>query len=372
MHENLTPQTRSTMHHAALFTPVTLGSLVLPNRILMAPLTRCRADVEHVPTDLMVEYYAQRASAGLIVTEATMAIEGHSAFGAREPGVYSDAQIAAWKKVTDAVHAKGGRIVLQLWHGGRACHSLLNNGAQPVAPSPLRITNDETHTPQGKKPYEIPRELRDDELPGIVAGFRHAAQNCKAAGFDGVEVHGANGYLLDAFLRDGSNQRSGPYGGPIENRARLLLEVVDASISVWGAGRVGVRISPLNSYNEMKDSDPVGVTSYVASQLNRRGIAYLHLMRADFFGVQQGDVVTPARTAFQGALVGNMGYTPTEAAQAVTDGTLAAVAFGHHYVSNPDLVERVQAGIALVEPDSRTFYTNDAHGYTDYPTRMTA
>ncbi len=356
------------MSTTSLFTPVTLGALTLPNRILMAPLTRCRADADHVPTDIMAEYYAQRASAGLIIAEATMVIEGNSAFGAREPGIYSGAQVAAWKKVTDAVHAKGGQIVLQIWHGGRACHSLLNNGAQPVAPSPLHITNDETHTPQGKKPYETPRELSDEELPGIVAGFRKAAQNAKAAGFDGIEVHGANGYLLDEFLRDGSNKRSGPYGGPVENRARLLLEVTDAAISVWGADRVGVRISPLNSYNDMIDSDPIGLTSYVSAQLSQRGIAYLHLMRADFFGIQKGDVVSAARAAFKGAIVGNMGYTPEEAAQSVTAGTLAAVAFGHHYVSNPDLVERIQTDHAIVEPDARTFYSNDAKGYTDYPT----
>jgi N-ethylmaleimide reductase len=355
------------MQHVSLFTPVTLGALALPNRIVMAPLTRCRADADHVPTDMMAEYYAQRASAGLIIAEATMAIEGNSAFGGREPGIYSAAQAAAWKKVTDAVHARGGRIVLQIWHGGRACHSLLNNGAQPVAPSALRITNDETYTPQGKKPYEIPRELRDDELPGIVAGFRHAAENAKAAGFDGVEVHGANGYLLDEFLRDGSNHRSGPYGGAIENRARLLLEVVDAVVSVWGANRVGVRISPLNSYNDMKDSDPVALTSYVAAQLNQRGIAYLHVMRGDFFGQQKADVVTPARAAFKGAIIGNMGYSPTEAAQAVSEGILAAVAFGHHYISNPDLVARVKVGFALVEPDGTTLYSQTERGYTDYP-----
>lgn len=359
------------MHHASLFSPVSLGLLSLPNRILMAPLTRCRADADHVPTAIMAEYYAQRASAGLLIAEATMAMEGNSAFGGREPGIHSAAQVAGWKNVTAAVHAKGGRIALQIWHGGRACHSLLNNGRQPVAPSPLRITNDETHTPQGKKPYEIPHELRDDELPGIVAGFRHAAENALAAGFDAVEVHGANGYLLDEFLRDGSNQRKGPYGGPIENRARLLLEVVDATIGVWGAGRVGVRISPLNSYNDMKDSDPVALTSYVAAQLDQRGIAYLHVMRGDFFGLQKGDVVTPARAAFKGALVGNMGYGPVEAAQAVSDGTYAAVAFGHHFISNPDLVARVRAGAAFVEPNARTFYTQDAHGYTDYPTLVT-
>jgi N-ethylmaleimide reductase len=356
------------MNHPSLFTPVTLGSIALPNRIVMSALTRCRADADHVPTDLMVEYYSQRASAGLILAEATMAMEGNSAFGGREPGLYSAAQVAGWKKVTDAVHAKGGRIVAQIWHGGRACHSLLNNGAQPVAPSALRIETDEIHTPQGKKPYEIPRELRDDELPAIVAGFRHAADNALAAGFDGVEVHGANGYLLDEFLRDGSNRRSGPYGGSVANRVRLLLEVVDAVVGVCGAGRTGVRISPLNSYNFMQDSDPVALTRYVAAELDHRGVAFLDLMRGDFFGVQKGDVVTAAREAFKGALLLGMGYTPAEGAEMVGNGTAAAIVFGHHYVSNPDLVARVSAGVALVEPDAKTFYTNDAKGYTDYPT----
>ncbi|MEN9675040.1 MAG: hypothetical protein RIS76_936 [Verrucomicrobiota bacterium] len=352
--------------HTHLFTPLKLGALTLPNRILMAPLTRCRADADHVPTPLMAEYYAQRASAGLIIAEATMALEGNSAFW-REPGIYSAAQVAGWKAVTDAVHARGGQILLQIWHGGRACHPLLNHGHQPVAPSALAIQGDEVHTPEGKKPYVIPRELRDDELPGIIDGFRIASDNAKAAGFDGVEVHGANGYLLDEFLRDGSNRRSGPYGGPVENRARLLLEVTDAAVGVWGADRVGVRISPLNSYNDMKDSDPAGLTAYVAGQLAQRGLAYLHLMRGDFFGQQTGDVVSVARRAFPGALVGNMGYTPAEAEAAIAAGTLQAVAFGHHYVSNPDLVERVRRGAALVEPNAATFYTQDAAGYTDYP-----
>jgi N-ethylmaleimide reductase len=213
-----------------------------------------------------------------------------------------------------------------------------------------------------------PRELRDDELPGVVAGFRAAAVNARAAGFDGVEVHGANGYLLDQFLRDGSNRRSGPYGGPLAHRARLLLDVVDACVDVWGAARVGVRLSPLNSYNDMRDSDPVAVTTWVAGQLSARGVAYLHLMRGDFFQAQRGDLVTPARASFAGALVGNMGYGAAEAAAAVAAGTLQAVAFGHHYVSNPDLVERVRAGVALVEPDPSTLYSHDATGYTDYPT----
>jgi N-ethylmaleimide reductase len=352
----------------ALFNPLKLGALALPNRIVMAPLTRCRADAAHVPTSLMATYYAQRASAGVIIAEATMVLEGNSSFAGREPGIYSQAQVAAWRKVTDAVHDKGGRIILQLWHGGRACHPYFNGGAQPVAPSPLAITGDEIHTPEGKKPYVIPRELRDNELPAIVDGFRIAAQNAKAAGFDGVEVHGANGYLLDEFLRDGSNKRAGPYGGPIANRARLLLEATDAVIAVWGADRVGVRISPLNSYNDMRDSDPVALTAYVAAQLDARKIAYLHLMRGDFMQAQHGDVVTAARSNFSGNLVGNMGYSPAEANAAVGAGTLQAAAFGHHYVSNPDLVARVRAGAAFAEPDAGTFYTQDARGYTDYPT----
>ena len=360
------------MHHPSLFTPVTFGDLALPNRIVMSALTRCRADADHVPTDLMVEYYTQRASAGLILGEATMAIQGHSAFGGREPGIHSAAQIAGWKKVTDSVHAQGGRILCQIWHGGRACHSLLNNGAQPVAPSALRITNDETHTPQGKKPYEVPRELRDDELPGIVAGFRQAAENARLAGFDGVEVHGANGYLLDEFLRDGSNQRTGSYGGSIANRARILLEVVDAAKAVYGAGRVGVRISPLNSYNDMKDSDPVALTGYVAAELNRRGVAFLDLMRGDFFGLQKGDVITAARREFKGALLCGMGYTPAEAEQTIASGTAAAIVFGHHFISNPDFVARVRAGVALVEPDAQTFYSPGPRGYTDYPPLIAA
>jgi N-ethylmaleimide reductase len=332
----------------------------------MAPLTRCRAEADHVPGPLMVEYYSQRASAGLIIAEATMAMEGNSAFWA-EPGIYSEAQVAGWRRVTDAVHARGGRIVLQIWHGGRACHPLLNGGAQPVAPTAVAIQGDEVHTPEGKKPYVVPRALEDAELPGIVAGFKKAAENAKAAGFDGVEIHGANGYLLDEFLRDGVNQRSGPYGGPVENRARLLLEVVDATVAVFGADRVGVRISPLNSYNDMRDSDPVGLTRYVAGQLSARGIAYLHLMRADLLGMQHADVVTVAREVFPGVIVGNMGFTPEEAAGAIAAGTLDAVAFGRPFISNPDLVERIATGAALAEPDAATFYSRGPAGYTDYP-----
>ena len=349
-----------------LLSPLTVGALQLPNRVLMAPLTRCRADADHNPTPLMAEYYAQRASAGLIIAEATMAMAGNSAFW-KEPGIYNDAQVAAWKLTTDAVHAAGGRIFLQIWHGGRACHPLLNDGAQPVAPSPLAITNDEVHTPQGKQPYVLPRELRDDELPAIVEGFRLAALNAQRAGFDGVEVHGANGYLLDEFLRDGANQRSGPYGGPIENRARLMLEVLDAAINVWGADRVGLRISPLNSYNSMIDSDPVAITTYIAQQCSARGIAYLHVMRSDFFQAQQGDVMTPAREHFKGTLIANMGYTADEAEQAITEGKLDAVAFGTSFLANPDLPARIAAKAPLNAPNPATFYSPGPVGYTDYP-----
>jgi len=349
-----------------LLSPLTAGALHLPNRVLMAPLTRCRADADHNPTPLMAEYYAQRASAGLIIAEATMVMEGNSSFW-MEPGIYSDAQVQGWKAVTDAVHAKGGQIVLQLWHGGRACHPLLNGGAQPVAPSAIPITGDEVHTPEGKKPYVTPRELREDEIPGIIAGFKKAAENAKVAGFDGVEVHGANGYLLDEFLRDGANKRSGPYGGPLENRARLMLEVLDAVISVWGADRVGLRISPLNSYNSMIDSDPVGVTTHIAQQCSTRGIAYLHMMRADLFQAQQGDVMTPARQHFKGTLISNMGYTADEAEQAITEGKLDAVAFGTSFLANPDLPARIAAKAPLNAPNPAKFYSPGPEGYTDYP-----
>ena len=350
----------------ALFSPLRVGELTLPNRILMAPLTRCRAEGEHVPGALMAEYYAQRAAAGLIIAEATMAMACNSAFWS-EPGIHSQAQVEGWRRVVDAVHAKGGRIALQIWHGGRACHPLMNDGATPVAPSAIPITNDEIHTPDGKKPYATPRELRDDELPGIIEGFAQAARNAKSAGFDAIELHGANGYLLDEFLRDGANKRHGRYGGSVENRARLLLETLEAVIGVYGAGRVGLRISPLNSYNSMIDSDPIGLTSWLATRLNDYGIAYLHVMRGDFFKAQEGDVMTPARKAFKGVLIGNMGYDAAEADLAIREGKLDAVAFGSSFLANPDLPARIRSGAPLNAPDPSTFYTPGAKGYTDYP-----
>jgi N-ethylmaleimide reductase len=354
-----------------LFKPLQLGAITAPNRIFMAPLTRCRAGAEHLPNAMMAEYYAQRASSGLIIAEATMAMEGNSAFW-REPGIHSAAQVAGWKLTTDAVHAAGGRIFLQIWHGGRACHPLLNGGAQPVAPSAIAITGDEVHTPQGKQPYVVPRELRDDELPGIVAGFRKAAENARAAGFDGVEVHGANGYLLDEFLRDGANKRSGPYGGSIENRARLMLEVIEAVSAVWGSERVGLRISPLNSYNSMIDSDPIGLATWLAGRLNDCKLAYLHAMRGDFFGQQKGDVMTPIRSHYKGVLIANMGYTPAEAAAAVAAGKVDGVAFGTAFLANPDLPARIRADAPLNKPIAATFYSAGAEGYTDYPTLAAA
>lgn len=354
-----------------LFSPLKVGSMTVPNRIFMAPLTRCRATAEHVPTPLMAEYYAQRASAGLIVAEATMVSEGNSAFW-MEPGIYSAEQIAGWKEVTAAVHAAGGRIFLQIWHGGRACHPLLNSGAQPVAPSPIAIIGDEVHTPEGKKPYVTPRELRDDELPAIVTSFKKAAENALTAGFDGVEVHGANGYLLDEFLRDGANKRSGPYGGPLENRARLLFEVLEAVIDVCGSERVGLRLSPLNSYNSMIDSDPIGLSTWLANSLNDFKLAYLHIMRGDFFQQQKGDILTPMRAAYQGTLIANMGYSPAEAEQAIAEGKVDAVAFGTGFLANPDFPARIKAGAALNQIDPATFYSPGPAGYTDYPTLAAA
>lgn len=349
-----------------LFTPLPLGPLLLENRILMAPLTRARADEGHVPNALMAEHYTQRASAGLIIAEATMAMEGNSAFW-MEPGIYSEAQVAGWKLTTDAVHAAGGKIFLQIWHGGRACHPLLNGGKQPIAPSELRIENDEVHTPEGKKPYVMPRALEDEEIPAIIAGFKKAAENAKAAGFDGVEIHGANGYLLDEFLRDGANKRTAPYGGSIENRARLLLEVIAAVSEVWGSERVGVRLSPINSFNSMIDSDPIALTIWLAKRLSDCNLAYAHVMRADFLGEQQGDVLTPFREHYSGKLIVNMGYDKEEGNKVISEGKADAVAYGVPFLANPDLPARFKAGAALNEPDPSTFYSGGAEGYTDYP-----
>ena len=348
-----------------LFNSLQVGALTLPNRIVLAPLTRARADVGHMPTDLMAEYYAQRASGGLLITECTMVSEGTSAFVA-EPGIYSAEQIEAWKKVTTAVHAKGGSIFMQIWHAGRAAHPNINGGMRTVSSTATAIEG-EIDTPAGKVPHAVPHALTTEEITQIVAAFAQGAKNAIAAGFDGVEVHGANGYLIDQFLRDGANQRTDNYGGVVQNRARFLFEVLTAVTAAIGADRVGLRLSPLNSFNSMKDSDPIGLTTFLATELNAYKLAYLHLMRADFFGVQKADVVTVAREKYNGVLIGNMGYNAEEAEQAITAGQLDAIAFGTSFLANPDLPERIKAKAALNIPDSSTFYTPGAKGYTDYP-----
>ncbi|MBC3883176.1 alkene reductase [Undibacterium sp. LX40W] len=349
-----------------LFSPIKVGALTLDNRMVMAPLTRTRAGYEHLPNALMAEYYAQRASAGLIITECTMITPNTSAFAA-EPGVYSAEQIEAWKLTTNAVHAKGGKIFMQIWHAGRAAHPDLNGGAPTFSASAIAINGD-IHTQNGMVPHVAPQELSVEQIQVIVQEFAQAAKNAIAAGFDGVEVHAANGYLIDQFLRDGSNKRSDAYGGSFENRARFLSEILTAVSAAIGADRVGVRLSPLNSYNGMIDSDPIALIDYLSKHLNSFNLAYLHLMRADFFQAQKGDVMTVARANYKGVLIGNMGYSGDEAQQAIKDGLLDVVAFGTGFLANPDLPARLKAGAALNAPDASTFYTPGEKGYTDYPT----
>jgi N-ethylmaleimide reductase len=353
-----------------LFTPLKAGAFTLANRMLMAPLTRARADLAHMPNELMAEYYAQRASAGLIITECTMIAPNTSAF-VTEPGIYTAEQVAAWKKITDAVHAKGGQIVMQIWHAGRAAHPANNHGVESVAPSAIAISG-EVQTLIGKVEQAVPRALTSEEIPELVAAFAAAAKSAIEAGFDGVEVHAANGYLIDQFLRDGSNQRSDNYGGSLENRARFLFEILTAVSAAIGSERVGLRLSPLNSYNSMIDSDPLAWTEFLSTRLNDFKLAYLHLMRADFFQQQSGDVMSIARAHYKGVLIGNMGYSSAEAEAAIRENKLDAVAFGTGFLANPDLPARVKAGVALNAPDQTTFYSPGAKGYTDYPSMQAA
>ena len=360
-----------------LFEPLTIGSLTLPNRIIMAPLTRMRSKQPgNVPHELNAEYYAQRASAGLIISEATQVSQQGQGYPST-PGIHSQEQIEGWKLVTDSVHQAGGRIFLQLWHVGRISHtSHQPDGALPVAPSALAAENSGTYTADWQEtPILVPRALETDEIPGIIADYKLGAEHSNAAGFDGVEVHGANGYLLDQFLQDGSNVRTDRYGGSIENRARLLLEVVDAVIEVWGKSRVGVRLSPFNVFNGMKDSDPVKLFTYVLRELDVRGVAFVHLVepRASLSSTQDGNIEdTPqAASLFRDAinktaLISAGGHTPDSAFE-YTDGNLAdAIAFGRHFISNPDLPERIRRGMALTPYDRATFYGGDKKGYTDY------
>lgn len=352
------------MSKEILFRPVQLGNHSLSNRIIMAPLTRCRASLGHVANDLMAEYYSQRASAGLIIAEATMIEEGNSAF-ISEPGIANEEQVAGWRKVTSAVHKKGGKIFLQIWHGGRACHPYLNQGHSTVSSSAIAI-DGETHTPQGKVPHVVPREIPLREIPRYVELYKRAATNAKLANFDGIEVHGANGYLIDQFLRDSVNKRNDGYGGSIPNRARFLFEILESVIPVWGSGSVGLRLSPLNSYNSMKDSQPVELVKYLSKELNRLDLSYLHMMRGDFFGVQKAPVMETAREFYNGNIIGNMGYTPEEAAEAIGRNRIQAVAIGNLFISNPDLVERIRLGKEFTPPEVATYYTPGPKGYTDY------
>ena len=349
-----------------LFSPLEAGALHLRNRIVMAALTRARAGRTHIPNALMAEYYAQRASAGLIITEATMVAADGCAFTG-EGGLFDDACVAGWRQVTDAVHARGGRIIVQLWHPGRAAHSLLNGGVQPISSTDRAIQGDQISTPEGMQDYEVPRRLARDEIPGIVELFRAAAGRALAAGFDGAQIHGAHGYIIDQFLRDGSNDRSDDYGGSLQNRARLLLEIVDATSAVMGAGRVSVRISPLVPYNDMRDSNPEALVEHVARELDRRKIGFFELRHADFRDPAEQRLAQIARREFHGPLFVNGGYDQASAAAAVASGNVDAVVFGKPFLSNPDLVERFRVNAALTPVDFSRLYTPGPAGYTDYP-----
>jgi N-ethylmaleimide reductase len=360
---------------ANLFEKISFGSIELANRLVMAPLTRMRSSQPgNVPNALMATYYAQRATAGLIISEASQVSQQGQGYPGT-PGIHSPEQTEGWKLVTNAVHQAGGKIVLQLWHVGRISHRSHQPGGElPVAPSAIKPEGGTFSADWQPVAFETPRALETSELPGIIEDFRRAAINAKDAGFDGVEVHGANGYLLDQFLQDGSNQRTDQYGGSIENRARLLLEVVDAAIAVWGSDRVGVRLSPYGTFNDMRDSDPVRLFTYVLGQLSQRGIAYLHLIEPRSSGAGGGDAVVENvpdtaevfRSAFKGALLSAGGYSAETAKQVVAAGLADAVAFGRFFISNPDLPRKIQEGIPFTPYDRSTFYGGGEKGYTDY------
>jgi N-ethylmaleimide reductase len=353
-----------------LLSPCTLGPLRLKNRMVMAPLTRSRAEHGNVPSHLAPLYYSQRAGAGLIVTEATQASRHGQGYIAT-PGIHSDEQIAGWRKVTDAVHAKGGLIFLQLWHVGRISHPDFLDGELPVAPSPIAPRGVQTYTAEGFKDIPVPRALETREIPGIVEEFRRGAKHARTAGFDGVEVHGANGYLLDQFLEDGTNQRTDDYGGSVENRARLLLEVVEAVAEVWGSDRVGVRLSPGGSFNDMCDSRPEQTFGHAVRRLAALDLAYLHLIEPL---ATPGEHPAPDLSAhffrplYPGTIIAANGYTFERANQTLHAGDADLIAFGQLFIANPDLPERFRRHASLNTPDKQTFYGGGEHGYIDYPT----
>ena len=353
-----------------LLSPFDLQGLPLRNRVVMAPLTRGRAGSERIPNDLMREYYMQRASSGLIIAEATTISEQGIGW-VDSPGIYNDAQVAGWKKITDALHAKGSSIFLQFWHCGRASHSSFHGGQPAVSASAIKINGDYIHTPAGKQPYETPRALETNEVAAVVEDYRRAAERAKAAGFDGIEIHSANGYLLDQFIQSKTNQRTDCYGGSLENRFRLLKEVLEAVCTVWPSNRVGVRLSPNGVFNDMGSPDFRETFLYAASQLNTFGLAYLHVMDGLEFGFHQlGEPMTLAdfRTAFHGPIMGNCGYTAESAEAAIANGAADLIAFGRPFLSNPDLVERFANSWELNPPAEMSAWSAPtAEGYTDFP-----
>ena len=338
-----------------------MGALELPNRMIMAPLTRCRASEGRVPNAMMAEYYAQRASAGLIISEATSVTPMGVGYP-NTPGIWSDDQVGGWKLVTDAVHQAGGRIVLHLWHVGRISDPIYLDGALPVAPSAIPA-GGHVSLVRPEKAFETPRALELDEIPAIVEAFRKGAENAKKAGFDGVELHGANGYLLDQFLQDSTNQRTDEYGGPIENRARLMLEAVDAAISVWGADRVGLHIAPRSDAHDMGDSDPAATFGYVAREMRQRKIAFI------FAREGKGDpyLGPTLKKEFGGVWIGNQQLTFADGEAMIADGEADAISWGVQFIANPDLVRRHDEGSDLNEADPSTFNGEGPVGYTDYP-----
>ncbi len=353
---------------AQLFSPTKVGSHTLKNRLVMAPMTRLRA-VGGLPQPIMATYYAQRASAGLIVTECT-AVSPMSNGYMDCPGIYSSEQVEGWRRVTEAVHQADGKIFLQLWHCGRISHPALLNGKQPIAPSAIAPVG-ELHTPIGKVTMETPRELAKEEIAEIVEQFRQGAENAKAAGFDGVELHGAFGYLIDQFLQDGSNHRTDEYGGSIENRARFLLDVVTAVSNVWGAAQVGIKLSPSNTFYGMADSDPLATFKFVLEALSPLGLAYVHLMEPSELDLKNRDVLNPVaplfRPHYRGTLIANGNHTRETASAALANGKANLVSFGRLFLANPDLPARFEQDAALNEADPRTFYGGAEAGYTDYP-----
>lgn len=345
-----------------LFDPIKIGDLNLPNRIFMAPLTRSRAVGEgRIPNSLMTQYYVQRASAGLILTEAT-AVTPHGVGYADTPGIWSKEQIEGWKKITDAVRTAGGRMFLQLWHVGRISDPIFLNSELPVAPSAIAALGHVSLV-RPKRDFVVPRALATDEIPGIVNAYRKGAENALAAGFDGVEVHGANGYLLDQFLQDSTNKRTDEYGGSIENRARLMLEVTDACISVWGASRIGMHLAPRGDAHSMGDSNPAETFGYVARELGKRHIAFI-CARESLGDNRLGPQI---KQAFGGIYVANEGHTKKTAEQLLAAGEADAVAFGKLFIANPDLPQRFRTNASLNEPNPESFYAPGQEGYIDYP-----